>query len=135
VLGPALGIEPRTCCLRSRNQAEFLARTGSSPSSGRRFDARAVAIGAGKVRRREVLEASAALLGGALAPAGLARAGDEAPAETPAPATAGSVNTAGPDDAASFAALLDKTPWDRRGAWEASWVGCPDAGAPPLVTA
>jgi alpha-L-rhamnosidase len=99
-----------------------------------RQDGRAAASGRGSVRRREVLKASAAALGGALAP-GLARAGDAPPAETPARATAGSVNTAGPDDGASFAALLDKTPWDRRGTWEASWVGCPDAGAPPLVTA
>ena len=37
--------------------------------------------------------------------------------------------------APSFAPLFEKTPWDRRGPWEASWVGCADAGGPPLVTA
>jgi alpha-L-rhamnosidase len=98
-----------------------------------RQDGRAAASGTG-VRRREVLKASAAALGGALAP-GLARAGDAPAAETPARATGRSVSTAVPDDGASFAPLLDKTPWDRRGTWEASWVGCPDAGAPPVVTA
>ena len=72
-----------------------------------------------------MLKASAAVLGSALAPGALARAGDDA-----AP-------TAAPDRDAkpSFPPLFEKTPWDGRGAWEASWVGCADAGEPPLVSA
>ncbi|HXY39962.1 MAG TPA: hypothetical protein VEQ10_09840, partial [Vicinamibacteria bacterium] len=80
----------------------------------------------GAVRRREVLKASAAVLGSTLAPAGLARAGEVDPA--PAPRAA---DVAG----ASFPPLFEKTTWDRRGSWQASWVGCAEAGPPPVVTA
>ncbi|HUL78600.1 MAG TPA: alpha-L-rhamnosidase C-terminal domain-containing protein [Vicinamibacteria bacterium] len=80
--------------------------------------------GDGAVRRREVLKASAAVLGGALAPPALLRGGVAAPVPAPRPASA-----------PSLPPLFEKTAWDRRGLWDASWVGGADAGAPPLVTA
>jgi hypothetical protein len=84
----------------------------------------------GALKRREVLKASAALLGGAALPAGLASAAaarpttDEPPAPTPA----------GPGSSA-FPPLFEKSPWDARGQWTASWVGCADAAEPPFVAA
>jgi alpha-L-rhamnosidase len=104
---------------------------------------RANAGDAGVVGRREVLKASAAALGGALAPAALVHAGAEAVTSaagvrgTQGASATGQVAATGPRSASSSSlpSLVDKTPWDRRGLWDASWVGCPDAGEAPLVTA
>ena len=90
------------------------------------------------MRRRELLKASAAVLGSALAPGALARAGDDAVATAARARGASAGGTAVATGGAarpSFPPLFEKTPWDRRGLWEASWVGCADAGEPPLVTA
>ncbi|HVO13493.1 MAG TPA: alpha-L-rhamnosidase C-terminal domain-containing protein [Vicinamibacteria bacterium] len=91
-----------------------------SQGDGRRQD------GAGTLRRREVLKASAAVLGSALAPAGLASAGAAAAPAAPRAADA----TGSP-----FPPLFEKAPWDRQGSWPAWWVGCADACQPPVVTA
>ena len=81
------------------------------------------------MRRREVLKASAAVVGAALARVTPARAGDDTTATVArahAASAAGSPVPAGAGS--SLPPLFEKTPWDRRGLWEASWVGCADAG-------
>ena len=107
---------------------------------GKRERDRAEAGEAGFVERREVLRASAAVLGSALAPVALARAGDDVvTGAAPGRPTSAAGALAGPAPRIAsdspFPPLFEKTAWDRRGLWDASWVGCADAGEPPLVTA
>ena len=84
------------------------------------------------VGRREVLKVSAAVLGAAVIPTGVGLAHGEGPLdERQRPAAALPPQGAAP----SFPALFEKTEWDRRGLWSASWVGCADAPEPPLVAA
>lgn len=95
--------------------------------------------------RREMLKRSATLFGTAVVAgiggepllgavkactAGEAPAGD---AESQAIPTA----RATPETArgTAFPPLFAKSDWDRQGRWAASWIACPDAGAPPVVTA
>ena len=92
--------------------------------------------GAEGVRRREVLKASAVVVGAALVRGTPARAGDDAPATVDRAHAANAPGSPVPGSTGpSFPPLFEKAPWDRRGLWEASWVGCADAGAPPVVTA
>jgi hypothetical protein len=88
--------------------------------------------GKGGLGRREMLRVSAAALGAAAIPSGAALARGEGSVETrpgnaPAPQ--------GPGAGSSFPALFEKTEWDRRGSWSASWVGCAEEPPPPLVAA
>jgi alpha-L-rhamnosidase len=93
---------------------------------------RATATESGRVGRREVLKASAAALGAAVAPAGVGVARAEGPLE-PRVLPAAVPHRPGAD--VPFPPLFEKVEWDRRGKWSASWVGCADAEEPPLVAA
>jgi alpha-L-rhamnosidase len=95
---------------------------------------RATADGDRAVRRREVLKVSAAVLGGAVVPGRLASAN---PREEDPPEARSQPAAAAPRPGADspFPALFEKSEWDRRGLWTASWVGCADGTEPPLVTA
>ena len=87
------------------------------------------------VRRRELLKASAAVLGTALGPGALARAVGAAAATPTRAGVHGTAATPGTVVETSWPPLFEKAPWDRRGVWDASWVGCAGAGVPPVVTA
>jgi alpha-L-rhamnosidase len=112
-------------------------------------DERDSAAAGGAMRRREVLKASAAVLGGTVVSGPLFARGGGTPqpvargsetgaaaqvkaAEAGVPGGAPAPLPRGPD---AFPPLFEKSEWDRRGLWTASWVGCADASAPPLVTA
>jgi alpha-L-rhamnosidase len=93
---------------------------------------RAPKSGNGSVGRREVLKASAAALGAVVIPADVGMAHAEGPPEArPRPAAA----WPRPGGKTPFPALFEKTEWDRRGKWSASWVGCADAEQAPVVAA
>ena len=100
---------------------------------GKRHDARVNQDGAGAVRRRQLLKGSLAVLGTALAPGALA--GGDAASGAARDRASGTTATPTAAVESSWPPLFEKTPWDRRGHWDASWVGCAGAGEPPLVTA
>jgi hypothetical protein len=78
--------------------------------------------------RRDLLKGSAGAVVGALVARGTdARAGALEDGATRA-------GRAG-ESASPFPPLFEKSAWDARGLWEASWIGCADAGAPPAVHA
>jgi len=97
-------------------------------------------VGTPAQSRREMLRNSATLLGGMLV-TGIANrplfaSSDLLPKPEAAPSAAAASRAApGGSGVTVFPPLFGRSTWDKQGRWAASWIACPDADAPPVVTA